>query len=199
MSATADTLIQTLPWDNRRGTVSMVLFIVTEAMLFVALFFAYFYLGRGQPHWPMDAPPKLTLALAMLVVLVTSSVVLQWGENVSRRGRERAARAALGITILLGLVFVGLQVLEYREHLRTLLPTTDAYGSMFYTITSIHGVHVMLGLLMLAYVLVLPKLEPTGKPPHRPLHNASLYWHFVDGAWVFIVVLWYVLPNIQRS
>jgi len=90
MSATADTLIQALPWDNRRGTVSMVLFIVTEAMLFVALFFAYFYLGRGQPHWPMDAPPKLTLALAMLVVLVTSSVVLQWGENVSRRGRERA-------------------------------------------------------------------------------------------------------------
>ena len=48
MSATADTLIQTLPWDNRRGTVSMVLFIVTEAMLFVALFFAYFYLGRAS-------------------------------------------------------------------------------------------------------------------------------------------------------
>lgn len=199
MSAPATELLRTLPWDNRRGTASMVLFIVTEAMLFVALFFVYFYLGRGQVHWPTDAPPKLTLALIMLVVLLASSVILQWGENVSRRGREGAARLSLGITILLGLAFLGLQVLEYRDHLRTLLPTTDAYGSIFYTITSLHGAHLLLGLLMLVYVLVLPKLEPTQRPPHRPLHNASLYWHFVDGAWVFIVGLLYVLPHLQRG
>jgi cytochrome c oxidase subunit III len=199
MNATATQLIQTLPWDNRRGTASMVLFIVTEAMLFVAMFFAYFYMGRAQPHWPMDEPPKLLLALLMLGVLLASSVILQWGEHVSRRGREGAARIAIAITVALGLVFLGLQYLEYRDHLKRLLPTTDAYGSIFYTITSIHGAHVVLGVTMLCYVLVLPKLEPTAKPPHRPLHNASLYWHFVDGVWVFIVALLYVLPNLHQN
>jgi cytochrome c oxidase subunit III len=199
MNATATDLIRTLPWDNRRGTASMVLFIVTEAMLFVAMFFAYFYLGRGQPHWPMDEPPKLLLAFLMLGVLVTSSIVLQWGEHVSRRGREGAARVTIIVTILLGLVFLGLQFLEYRDHMKRLLPTTDAYGSIFYTITSIHGAHVVLGLTMLGYVLVLPKLEPTEKPPDRPLHNASLYWHFVDGVWLIIVALLYVLPNVHRA
>lgn len=199
MNATATALLQTLPWDNRRGTWSMVLFIVTEAMLFVAMFFTYFYLGREQPHWPMDAPPKLTLAFIMLAVLVTSSVVLQWGENASRRGHDRAARGSIAVTIMLAIVFLVLQTLEYRDHLKSLLPTTDAYGSIFYTITSIHGLHVALGLTMLIYVLILPTLEPTSKPPHRPLHNASLYWHFVDAVWVFIVLLLYVLPNLQRS
>ena len=89
-----------------------------------------------------------------------------------------------------------LQFFEYRNHLQTLLPTTDSYGSIFYTITTIHGAHVTLGLLMLAYAIVLPRLEPAGRPPHRPLHNAALYWHFVDIVWVFIVGLLYYLPRL---
>jgi heme/copper-type cytochrome/quinol oxidase subunit 3 len=79
-----------------------------------------------------------------------------------------------------------------------LKPTTDAYGSIFYTITSLHGAHVALGLLMLLYVLVLPQIGPGQKPPHRSLHNASLYWHFVDAVWLFIVALLYVAPNLTR-
>ena len=192
-------LIRDLPWDAQRGAASMKLFIATEAMLFVCLLFSYFYLGHGQTHWPMDDPPKLTLALIMLAVLLASSATLQWAENARRAARARTARAAVAVTIALGLVFIGLQVLEYREHLRTLLPTTDAYGSIFYTITTVHGAHVVLGLSMLAYVLALPRLEPTDRPPHRPLHTASLYWHFVDAVWVVIVAVLYVLPHLYRS
>jgi cytochrome c oxidase subunit 3 len=184
----------TLPWDNRRGSFAMWLFIATEAMLFVALFFAYFFYARTQAHWPMDDPPKLGLAMVMLGVLMVSSAVLQWGEIASRNHRDGAARSAIVVTIVLGLVFLILQVFEYREHLQTLLPTTDVYGSIFYTITSIHGIHVVLGLCMLAFVLV-QRIEPVDRPPYRPLHNATLYWHFVDVAWVFIVTLLYVLPH----
>jgi heme/copper-type cytochrome/quinol oxidase subunit 3 len=91
-------------------------------------------------------------------------------------------------------------VFEYRDHLKTLKPTTDAYGSLFYTITSIHGLHVVLGLLMLGYVLVLPHIGPNAnKSPHRPLHTASLYWHFVDSVWVIIVTLLYVVPNVRAG
>jgi heme/copper-type cytochrome/quinol oxidase subunit 3 len=179
-----------------RGSWAMGMFIATEAMLFVSLFFAYYYLGHEVTKWPPE-PPAFGLALVMLAVLLMSSAVLHQGERAQRRGHTTAARTWVAVTVALGLLFLGLQALEYRNHLRELQPTTDAYGSIFYTITSIHGLHVLLGVAMLAYVLVLPEIGPGRKPPHRPLHNAALYWHFVDVVWVLIVGLLYVAPNIR--
>jgi heme/copper-type cytochrome/quinol oxidase subunit 3 len=185
-----------LPWDEHRGIQSMAWFILTEAMLFVSLFFSYFLLRDQNAQWPMDEPPKLGFALAMLVVLLASSAVVEWGRKKAKAGDEATGRLALSITVLLGIVFLVLQGFEYHEHLKTMLPTDDAYASMFYTITSIHGFHVILGLLMLAYVAMLPHIGPgSDKPPHRPLHTASLYWHFVDAAWVVIVVVLYIAPH----
>ena len=184
--------------DDQRGSMAMVLFIVTEAMLFVSLFFAYYFLGSSAPSWPpAGEPPSLRFALPMLAVLLLSSGVLHLGEQQVRTGGRLTARLAVLVTIALGAAFLVLQALEYRERLQTLLPTANAYGSIFYTITGVHGLHLGLGLLMLAYVLVLP-LEPAAKPPHRPLHNAALYWHFVDLVWIFIVALLYVAPNVAR-
>jgi heme/copper-type cytochrome/quinol oxidase subunit 3 len=183
--------------DHGRGTRGMILFIVTEAMLFVSLFFAYFLLGSRQPRWPMDAPPKLGYAFAMLVVLLASSGVMLWAERLTRRGRQALARVGVWGTIVLGALFLGLQSMEYRERLRTVTPRTDAYGSIFYAITGIHGFHLLVGLAMLLYVAVLPDIGPGSKPPHRPLFDTGLYWHFVDLTWAVIVVLLYVLPNLR--
>lgn len=184
--------------DKHRGTSAMKLTITTEAMLFVVLFFGYFFLSQGDPYWLSEDPPKLTLAFVMLGILVSSSMVLTIGEHASKRGRFGLARAMIACTILLGAVFIAVQVYEYRDHLKHLSPQQNAYGSMFYTITSIHGLHVCVGLLLLAYVFCLPKLEPEEEMPFRPLHNAGLYWHFVDTVWVFIVALLYVLPNLRH-
>lgn len=186
-----------LGWDERRGTGGMVLLIVSEALLFVVLFFAYYYLGAGAPRWPLDEPPKLPLALTMLAVLLASSAVLHWGERGLRHGRRGRARGAVLAAILLGADFLVLQALEYRDHLKSLLPTSDAYGSIFYTITSFHAAHLVFGVLALVFVLLLPRLEPLERPPHRPLHNAALYWHFVDFVWIFIVGLLYVAPHLK--
>ena len=180
-----------------RGSWAMKIHIATEATLFVTLFFSYYYLGHSQPVWPPN-PPKYALALAMLAILLTSSGVLHAGELAERRGSTGAARLLTGITVLLGAVFIAVQVLEYRTHLLEVKPSSDAYGSIFYTITSFHGAHVLLGLAMLIYVLVLPEIGQGRKPPHRPLHNASLYWHFVDVVWIFIVTLLYIVPNVMR-
>ena len=183
--------------DDRRGTWAMAMFIATEAMLFVMLFFAYYYLGSQYPaHWPPEAP-KFKLALVMLAVLLSSSAVLRIGEKADKRGEHGRARRFVGITILMGLAFLGIQVLEYRNHLETLKPTTDAYGSIFYTVTSFHAAHLILGLCMLAYVLLLPQIGPAEKPPHRAMHNASMYWHFVDLVWLVIVALLYIVPNLR--
>lgn len=198
--STASHAIPNLPvrWDEERGIQGMLWFVATEAMLFVSLFFGYFLLESSNRTWPMDEPPRLALAFVMLVVLISSSIVVEWGRQRAKRGDESTARLALLVTIAMGIGFLVLQGFEYHEHLKKLKPTTDAYGSMFYTITGVHGLHVMLGLLMLGYVLILPKIGPgSNKPPHRPLHAASLYWHFVDAAWAVIVALLYVLPRVQ--
>ncbi len=184
--------------DDQRGTFGMSLFILTEAMLFVMFFFAYFYIGHDRASWP-PVPPKLTKAIVMLAILVSSSFVLAWAEGRQKRGELAAARLGTIITILMGVAFLVVQALEYVDRLKVVRPTADAYASLFYTITSFHGAHVTLGLLMLIYALVLPGPagERTLRPPYRPLHNTAMYWHFVDVVWVFIVTFLYVLPQFQ--
>jgi cytochrome c oxidase subunit 3 len=191
---------QTAGWrriEDRRGQAAMLCFIFTEAVLFLMLFFSYYYLGHDAPNWA-SPPPKLTMAFVMLAILVFSSGVLHWGERRIDEARTRAARAAAAATALLGLLFLSIQAVEYRERLLELRPDTDAYGSMFYLITGVHAAHVVLGILMLAYVLVLPEIGRNGKPPHQPLRTAALYWHFVDLVWVVIVALIYVAPHLAR-
>jgi heme/copper-type cytochrome/quinol oxidase subunit 3 len=180
-----------------RGSWAMTMFIATEATLFVCLFFAYYYLGHLAPAWPPD-PPEWHVAAIMLAVLLTSSGVLHWAELRAGRRLVSQARAAAMLTVALGLAFLGLQIVEYQHHLQRLLPSDNAYGSIFYTITSIHAAHVALGVLMLLFVAALPDITDAPKPPHRPLHNVAMYWHFVDAVWVVIVVLLYALPNIRR-
>jgi heme/copper-type cytochrome/quinol oxidase subunit 3 len=198
VAAEAPRLPESLPLDDKRGTRGMLLFILSEAMLFLMLFFSYFYLARNEPRWPMHPPPKLMLASIMLGVLLSSSAILWWGERRAKRGEALVARAAVLATIALAIGFLVLQAFEYRDHLQTLKPTTDAYGSIFYTITSFHAAHLVLGVLMLIYVLVLPRIDHTAKPPHRPLTNAAMYWHFVDAVWVVIVAVLYVTPHVVR-
>jgi cytochrome c oxidase subunit 3 len=183
--------------EDRRGQAAMLCFIFTEAMLFVMLFFAYYYLGHDAPNWAAE-PPKMTMAFVMLVVLALSCRVLHWGERQIDNARATAARVAVAVTAMLGLAFLALQVFEYRERLVEIRPDTDAYGSMFYLITSVHAAHMVLGVLILAYVLVLPEIGRNGKPPHQPLRTAALYWHFIDVVWVVIVGLLYVAPNLAR-
>lgn len=189
--------ISDLPVDERRGTKGMLLFITSELLLFVSLFFSYFYLGHRHAKWP-DEPPKFKLALIMLVILLASSAVLHWAEKSLKKGQPGRARAFLGGTVALGILFVLVQAREYATKLKDLKPTQSAYASIFYTITSFHAAHLLVGLLMLLFVLVLPKYEPRKESPHRPLHNVSLYWHFVDAIWVFIVGLLYLLPQLGR-
>jgi heme/copper-type cytochrome/quinol oxidase subunit 3 len=196
ISVLEDWPLEKLPLDEKRGTWAMALAITTEALLFVSLFFAYFFVGRLHRPWPME-PPKLALAIVLLVILLVSSGTAWAAEHLLLRGSRRAARGLLLVTIALGLVFVAVQILEYRNHLRELRPTTDAYGSLFYVITSFHALHVVVGLLLLGFVALLPDLEPD-RSPHRPLHNAVLYWHFVDVVWIFVVGLIYLLPQWSR-
>ncbi len=186
--------------DDKRGTWGMALFITTEAMLFIMLFFTYYYVEKGKDRWNYEEPPKLHYSLPMLAVLLTSSVVLHWGEQQVKKERYASGRLALIGTIVLGFVFLVLTYFEYAEHLLHLTPRTDSYGSIFYTITTLHLAHLIIGLLMLFWVLFLARRwGPSQHSPYRPYHNGALYWHFVDTVWVFIIILLYVAPNVYST
>lgn len=186
-----------LPTDQRRGLYGMWCIIATEFMLFVCMFGAYYYLGTNKYRWAHEMPPHLRYPLTLLAILLGSSFVLKWGEDQVKRGGFNMAKLALWATVLMGLVFLLLQTFEYKAHWKDLTPYSDSYGSIFYAITTLHAAHVVAGLLMLAYVGILPRYGETVGSPHRVYETVALYWHFVDFVWILIVVLLYVIPNVQ--
>ena len=185
-----------LPLDQSRGQFAVWMLIATEGSLFVALFCSYFFIGNNKNRWLIDQPPKFGLALVMAAVLICSSLVLMWGERLVKQRRYVAARVALGLTILIGLVFLCLSAFDYLSHWKSLTPYSDSYGSIFYTIVTFHAAHVIVGLLLLSYVLFIPRYAPAEESPYRPYHVAGLYWHFVDIVWLFVVAILYLIPNL---
>jgi heme/copper-type cytochrome/quinol oxidase subunit 3 len=185
------------PLEADRGVYAVSMLIITEAALFVCLFASYYFLGNNKDRWAIDIPPKLTLALVMLAILIASSLVMMWGERMVKLGRYSVARFAVILTVVMGLIFVAIQTAEYKDHWKTLTPLTDSYGSIFYTITTFHAAHVVMGILMLCYLAILPNYGPSKFPPHRPYRVVALYWHFVDIVWIFVVILLYLIPNYQ--
>jgi len=182
--------------ERLRGIWGMGLFIATEAMLFVLLFFAYFYLAASRPHWPLEQDPPYTKALIMLAILLLSSVVSHWGQKGIERGRSGRLKIGLGLTLVLAGAFLYVSYLEHQSHLKELAPTDNAYGSIFYTITSFHLAHLILGVLMLAFVLVRAFAGHFSETRHLAVKNTVTYWHFVDVVWIFVVAILYVSPHL---
>lgn len=187
--------IRDLPIDQDRGTGAMAWFIVSESMVFLALFFSYYYLGHEQPRWPMGSAPSLALPTAMLFVLFLSCIALWAGGWMLRQGRDLAARGALLVTLLLGCAFLVLNAINYDAASRLQPTTGNSYTSVFFTIEGVHAAHAILGLLFLLYAAVLPRLGPTPKPPHGVYRNAAMYWYFVTAVWFVMYALLYIGPH----
>lgn len=190
--------LATLPLDQRRGMHAMWCVIATEAMLFVCMFGAYYYLGSNKDRWAIETAPLWPFALILLAILLTSSAVLMWGEHQVKKENFAAARIAVWITVAIGLCFLGLQAYEYTVEWKTITPYSDSYGSIFFTITSLHALHVIAGLLILMYIGCMPRYGETKRTPHKVYSTAAMYWHFVDAVWIFIVVFLYCIPTLQR-
>jgi heme/copper-type cytochrome/quinol oxidase subunit 3 len=177
------------------GWWGMWLFILNEATLFASLIASYFFLAVSSHTWPPVGVerPTLKLPLIMTFALLSSSAMLLLADRALARGNRRGYRGAVVMTIVLGGIFIALQIKEYAEKLATLGPSGNAYGSIFYTITGLHGAHVAFGLLFLGWALAR---EMNGAGPQSVgLKNASLYWHFVDAVWLVILTSLYLSPH----
>jgi cytochrome c oxidase subunit 3 len=175
----------------------MLCLIATEAILFVYLIFSYAYLGSQHVGaWPPSGPPSLKLALPNTAILVASSVVLGLGLRAFHRGAGRIWLVlALGVTIVLGAVFVTIQGFEWAA--KPFSFTSSAYSSAFFILTGIHMAHVAVGLLMLICVLFWTLQGRFDNTAHEHLPLAGLYWHFVDVVWIAVFVTAYILPQFS--
>jgi len=196
----AEALSTELPVGRSTGWWGMVMLVVTEATLFASLLGSYFYLRfQYGPQWPPEGieAPSLLKPLVMTAVLLPSSLPMVWAEYGLRRGQRWRLRAGLAATLVLGATFLTLQATEYAEKLANFTFTTDVYGSLFYLITGFHGLHVLVGLLMVSWLLAA-SLQGGGFGAHRHerVRNAAIYWHFVDAVWAAILFTIYLSPRL---
>jgi heme/copper-type cytochrome/quinol oxidase subunit 3 len=180
----------------------MLTFLASEAMLFAGLICAYLVLwvSRGaafRPDWAESWPVKLTGMNT--VILVASSFTLLWGEKNVVKGKS--ASLPLFITTAMGATFVCVQAFEWtnlKNHENLWFNTAGTYSSTFFTLTGFHGLHVAIGVILLAVSLLMSLAGRFTPHKHSFLECASLYWHFVDVVWVFLFSILYVLPLFLR-
>lgn len=178
----------------------MVLLIATEATLFGVLIASYWYLRyRSGPVWPPAGiePPELKLPLIMSAILWSSSIPTHIADRGIRRGDQMRLRGGLLAAFLLGLSFLVLQVLvEYPPAWRVHPPSSGAYGTLFFSVTGLHGIHVLVGLLISGWVQVRAWHGSFDASRHVSVQNFALYWHFVDTVWVFVLATIYLSPHL---
>ena len=174
-------------------TLGMFLFIASEIMLFGSFFTIYFFVrvSAGTP-WPTP-PYELPVFVAGMntIILVTSSFTMHWALQSIKRGNRAGLQGGLVLTFLLGLTFLLTQILEYSRI--GFAPDTDAFGSVFYGLTGLHGAHVFVGLTLLAAATVRACRGHYTPESHHGVEIPGIYWHFVDVMWIVVYTTVYIL------
>jgi heme/copper-type cytochrome/quinol oxidase subunit 3 len=171
------------------GAPGMWTFLATDVMGFGGLFIAYAVLRVRAESWP-DPRERLALApaAAMTLVLLASSLTM----TLATRAADRKRRLQwLGATLALGVAFLAGGVAEYAHLMGGASPmgfSSGLYASMFYTLTGYHALHVVAGVVAIAFMC-------RTKVKQRALETMALYWHFVDIAWMPILSFLYLLPG----
>jgi cytochrome c oxidase subunit 3 len=171
----------------------MLLFIISEIMLFGAFFTAYFFIRVvGEADWPARGE-ELPVAIAGVntAILLSSSFTMHWALEGARNENRRAMQAGLLTTALLGLTFLTIQVNEY-VHLG-FAPHDNAQGTIFYGLTGLHGAHVFVGLTLLTFATIRAFRGHFTAKEHRGVEVPGIYWHFVDVMWIFVYSTLYLL------
>jgi cytochrome c oxidase subunit 3 len=171
----------------------MLLFIISEIMLFGAFFTAYFFIRVvGHADWPARGE-EIPVAIAGVntAILMSSSFTMHWALEGARNENKRAMKVGLLTTFCLGLTFLSVQVNEY-VHLG-FAPHDNSQGTIFYGLTGLHGAHVFVGLSLLAMATTRAFRGHFSAKEHRGVEVPGIYWHFVDVMWIFVYSTIYVL------
>ena len=207
--AASGALSEASPWvATRAGKIGMWVFIATDAMGFGGLLLAYAALRVRAPAWPDPAGRfDLGLAAALTFVLLASGATMSAAVAAARDGRYRAARILVALTALAGIIFVAGQASEFHtlasgHHVGLV---ADHAAALFYVIAGYHGLHVLVGVVVLATVgagrarQAGPADRSAPPPDCGALEVAALYWQFVDAVWIVLFTVLYLVPPVMHG
>ena len=188
----------------------MMFFIASEALIFANLIAVFLYLYvRGGGTWvlPNAVIGGTSVSAAIFpagintVLLLSSSIFMHMAGSGIRKGNHRNFITGLIITIVLGAIFLCVQVYEYFDFITGadhFSIGSGTHGSAFYTLTGFHGVHVTIGVIFLIVCLIRGIRGDFTAKKHFAVEAAEMYWHFVDVVWVFVFSIVYLLPLIRH-
>ena len=169
-------------------------YLMTDLLMFSILFACYAVLhgntAGGESGRELFSMPA---AMAETLILLTSSFTCGVGMYLARQGSKAQTLFWFGITFLLGLSFLGLELHEFSDFIRdghTL--SSDAFLSSFFVLVGTHGLHITSGLLWMGTTLIFTAKRGLTKPILRKLSYLSLFWHFLDIVWIFIFTVVYL-------
>ena len=174
------------------------LFLASEIMLFGGLFSAYILLRVGSPVWPPSGETHLNIPLATLntfnLILSSWTIVKSW--IALKENDIKGFKMFMGITLLCSILFLVIKYFEYSAKFHhCIFPSTDNFFGIYFTLTGLHGLHVIGGLIV-NYYLWGPGIKMWDTEPERftnRIEVAGLYWHFVDLVWIFLFPTLYLL------
>lgn len=179
------------------GKLGIWLFLASEVMLFGALFSALILLRTGSPSWP-HGYDLLNVPLATLntFVLIGSSVTVILAWAYLRLGELAKAKMFLWLTLVAGFIFMGIKAYEYGSKFsHGLGPHTNNFYGTYFVLTGLHGLHVVGGMVVFAYLLLTADKWFAAKRDQftNRVETTGLYWHFVDLVWIFLFPVLYLL------
>lgn len=179
------------------GKIAIWLFLASEVMLFGALFASYIMMRLGAAEWPRgDSILNVPLATLNTVVLITSSVTMVMAWASLKRRQFPKYRLFMGATVLLGFGFLIIKYIEYSSKFEHgLYPSTNTFLAIYFTLTGLHGLHVVGGMAVNAYLWGPGSKQWHTAPEHftNRVENSGLFWHFVDLVWIFLFPVLYLL------
>lgn len=186
------------PAANRSSRVEpqllgMLLFIISEVMVFGAFFTAYFFIRVAQGDaWPAPGTNlPVEVAGVNTAILVSSSMTMHWAQTSIKNGNRFGLKAGMLTTFLLGCSFLFIQINEYANI--GFAPQDSAQQTIFYSLTGLHGAHVFIGLVLLLIVTIRSFRGHYSIEQHRGVEVPGIYWHFVDAMWIVVYLTVYVL------
>ena len=167
--------------------------IASEVIFFANLIIGYLYLRVRAGEWPPQGiePLELLLPTINTAILLSSAVPMHGANLAIRRGDRKGMQIGLALAIILGSIFISGQAWEYTHSPFSIKSGT--FGSTFFTLTGFHGLHVIVGIIIMATCLLRSFRGSFNKEHHFAVEAAGMYWHFVDAVWVILFGVLYLL------